>query len=165
MNLWESRYKSQALLTEEALLSAVCYAHLNPVRAAMAETPEASDYTSIKERIKPQFNLVQAISEQVEQGVLCRFDLPLKPLLAFEGATTDGDQQGLLFSYSDYLNLVDFTGRTVKQNKRGAIPNHLPPILERLQIPIENWLINSTQFEAYYRANFSQRPPPHRKTA
>jgi len=37
---WESRYKSQALLDEGALMACLAYVELNPIRAGMALTPE-----------------------------------------------------------------------------------------------------------------------------
>jgi len=67
-HFWQSRFKSQALLTEEALLSAMSYVDLNPVRAAISETPETSDHTSIKERIHSVFNCENAIQEQINQA-------------------------------------------------------------------------------------------------
>jgi hypothetical protein len=48
---WEGRYKAQRILDEAGLLACSMYVDLNPVRAAMAETPETSQYTSAYDRI------------------------------------------------------------------------------------------------------------------
>ena len=159
-HFWEGRYKSQPLLTEEALLACMAYVDLNPIRARMADTPETSDHTSIKERITPEFDLAAAVQEQITLGALLAFDLPLKPLLEFEGEVRDDEQHGILFSLEDYLHLVDATGRCVREGKRGSIPANLPPFLQRLTIDSDTWLSNATPFEALYRTRFSRSAKP-----
>ena len=156
-HFWESRYKSQALLTEEALLSCMAYVDLNPIRADMAKTPEDSKHTSIKERINPEFNLTSAIDSQKALLALQHFQSTVKPLAQFEGDIRNEEQQGILFSLEDYLTLVDMTGRTLREDKRGAISAHLPPILERLEINQEEWLNNATQFERLYHKKFARK--------
>ena len=156
-HFWESRYKSQALLTEEALLSCMAYVDLNPVRAGMAETPEDSEHTSIQERIKPAFNLAEAIQGQKEQEAVEHFPLALKPLLHFDGNINDQEQTGLPFSYTDYLNLVDFTGRAILPDKRGHINEEAQPILDRLGLSEKDWLTQASQFEDRYQQQFSRQ--------
>jgi hypothetical protein len=77
--------------------------------------------------------------------------------LNFEGNTTDAHQEGILFSLSDYLELVDTTGRIVREDKRGAIQLHLPPILDRLGIDRKTWINNATNFEKIYHQRFGRR--------
>ena len=52
---WESRFTSQALKSDEALLSCMTYVDLNPVRAGMADTPETSSHASLRERVYGEF--------------------------------------------------------------------------------------------------------------
>jgi REP element-mobilizing transposase RayT len=118
---WEGRFKSQALLDEAAILSCMAYVDLNPVRAKIADTPEESAFTSIYERIKQY----QKDQEQV------------KNLKSF---TESEEDDGLPFALKDYLQLVDWTGRIIKHNKRGSIATNAPPILARLNLSPEQYL-------------------------
>ncbi len=162
---WESRFNSQALKIEEALLSCLAYVDvdvdvdLNPIRVDMADSPQTSEYTCIKERIKPVFCLEEAVKSQTESGDLREFNTPLKPLLHFEGKVTNQPQTGILFTFQDYLELVDWTGRIIRSDKRGFIDGDLPPILKRLQISPEQWSINTTQFEAIHDRRFNRVAP------
>ena len=49
---WQSRYRAVRLLDEQALLACAAYVDLNPIRAAMAESLETSDFTSVQRRIQ-----------------------------------------------------------------------------------------------------------------
>ena len=49
---WQSPFRAVRLLDEAALLACAAYVDLNPIRAAMAETLEQSDYTSVQRRIQ-----------------------------------------------------------------------------------------------------------------
>jgi len=53
-------------------------------------------------------------------------------------------------SLDDYLRLLDWTGRQVRQGKRGAIPDCLEPILARLNIQTEAWLDTVGNFGRWF---------------
>ncbi len=118
---WEGRFKSQALLDEKALISCMAYVDLNPIRAGIASTPEASDFTSIQQRIK-----------QVAEPPQVSLDEEIPRLLGFSGKRYD--DLGLPCTLIDYVELVDWSGRAIRSDKIGSIQQDLPPILERLNI-------------------------------
>lgn len=51
-HFWESRFKSQAILDEQGLLTCMAYVDLNPVRAGRANDLDDSDFTSIQARLR-----------------------------------------------------------------------------------------------------------------
>ena len=50
-SFWEGRFKAQAITDEAGLLACSMYVDLNPIRAAMAATPEEALHTSAYDRI------------------------------------------------------------------------------------------------------------------
>jgi len=126
---WEGRFKSQALLDEGALLCAMAYVDLNPIRAGLALTPELSAFTSIQERILQLNNPSQKKSNRPPTWLM--------PFLANSNSFTL--QQAIPFKLDDYLVLLDTTGRLITDSKKAAIPQNLAPILERLQLTQRGW--------------------------
>jgi hypothetical protein len=49
-------------------------------------------------------------------------------------------RESIPFAFTDYLQLVDWTGRSIRADKRGAIDPSLPPILQRLNIDQDAWV-------------------------
>ncbi|WP_299585114.1 transposase [uncultured Microbulbifer sp.] len=131
---WEGRFKSQALLDEKALAACMAYVDLNPIRANMAKTPEDSDHTSIRQRIRA------AISGEQP-----------KSLLPFVGGERLNMPKGLPFQLDHYLELVDWSGRHLAPRKRGAIAENTPPILKRLGISPKHWLYLNHNFESRFK--------------
>jgi REP element-mobilizing transposase RayT len=142
---WEGRFKSQALLDEGAVLAAMAYVDLNPIRAKIAQTPEDSEFTSIYERIKE-------ISETIKQKKFSSEEIQMnQPTdLMRLGCFKSSDKASLPtidFSLMDYLELVDTTGRILRENKKGTIPNSLMPILFRLRLTPRGWFDMTTHLE------------------
>ena len=119
---WEGRFKCQALLDEAAILTAMAYIDLNPIRAGVASTPEDSEFTSVHQRI----HVMQGKSSK--GPTLRHFH------------ETGNKRDSIPFSQNDYLQLVDWTGRSIRGDKRGAIDHSLPPILLRLNIDKDAWI-------------------------
>jgi len=157
---WEGRFKSQALLDEKALLAAMAYVDLNPVRAGLAETPETSDYTSIQEHVgglpeevgsKAGLQETATVkgSEMTLDGERLRPEvetqaLPQAPLMPFDA--TAQISWAVPFAFEDYLELVDWMGRALRADKPGYIKAQVPKILVRLGIDGERFIGYAERF-------------------
>jgi putative transposase len=149
---WEGRFKSQALLDDAALLTCMSYVDLNPIRAKIADRPEESDFTSIQKRIRHY-------QKTAKQTGNCEEAATTAPthLLPFIGSEHQEKPKGLNFSLPDYLELTDWAGRAIREDKSGTIPTELAPILERLNIAPEAWIDSVKNYGKNYNTVIGAR--------
>jgi hypothetical protein len=168
---WEGRYRAQLILDEPSLLACAAYVDLNPVRAAMADSPEASDFTGAQDRID---DLRQRESDsesthdwersrrRVKSGWLSPVEIDERKDdtgVDLEPTNRRASRKGFLsISLTKYLELLDWTGRQVRADKRGSIPAHLAPILERLGIDVSGWCDLVVRFGKLFRRAAGTRP-------
>ena len=115
--------------------------HLNPIRAKLAETPETSDFTAVRRRIvHAQQAAIPNHPRQQANG-----------LMPFAGNPREHMPAGLPFRLTDYLELLDWTGRQLREGKRGSIDSTLPTILGRLDIAPDQWHHLATHFENRFK--------------
>ena len=142
---WEGRFKSQALLDEGALLTCMTYVDLNPIRAGMCEKPEDSDFTSIQERIHQYWSKTQQKPKKVAQYQEQQASPLGKGMVKF-ALKSSNDQLELPISRKEYFELLDWTGRILRHNKKGKIPDKLKPILQRLDLNETEWIASLKNF-------------------
>ncbi len=152
---------------------------LNPTRAGLCDTPEGSDFTSVRQRMfgvagaarddasavaegqegrsglsKPLPDLVPELSRADSNGGPDAVEpLPppnLPPLAEFVGSSAELSEVGLPFALADYLLLVDWTGRTLRADKCGAIPAGTAPVLQRLGVEAETWIETVRHFRGKF---------------
>jgi len=144
---FEGRFKSIAILDEQSPLPVCAYIDLNPVSAGIAETPEASHHTSIKQRVDhaTSHNRIDDV-QSAKQGsvvaskVACHLEdgLWLIPIEDLRGI--DSNREGMLngFTLGNYLMLVQCTGRIVR-NGKVSISSDLADIFDRIGTTAERW--------------------------
>jgi hypothetical protein len=155
---WQGRFKAVKLCDEAAILACCVYVDLNPIRAGIARTPEASNFTSAQRRIQALFDRepMTEVDPHASPTDSRQPDDWLTPLSLDEAAAPGpmpsrsasrcSDKGFLPVSVAEYLELLDWTGRQIVNGHRGAIPNHLAPILDRLGIRPDGWLNLSSEF-------------------
>ncbi len=127
------RFKCQALLDESALMACMAYVDLNPVRANMAKTPDKSEHTSLFHRVESAKHHTQP-----------------QTLMPFVGNLWKDIPKGLPFVLKDYIQLVDLTGRIIREDKSGYIEPSQPSILERIGIEESSWITLTAEFEQHF---------------
>ena len=129
---WEGRYKCQALLDEAAVLTCMSYVDLNPIRAGIAENLESSSHTSAVQRI-----------ERIRSN----------PAWAKESLTSinaSATPAYLPITTEDYLDLIDWTARLTRADKRGSVDATEPPILRKLGLSEHQWHQQMLGTETHY---------------
>jgi hypothetical protein len=151
-HFWEGRYKSIAILDQEALLATCAYVDLNPVAAGMAQVPEESDHTSIKARVQycreldQLDHLKQALAKTAQGGTLspsaaCQLEekVWLCPLTDVSAHTTAS--RGCMFgsfSLAQYLHLIDWTSRFAREGK-AHVNEQVGSMLKRFGTSADAW--------------------------
>jgi len=106
---WEGRFKCQALLDQQAVLSCMAYVDLNPVRAGMCETLRDSEHTSVRYRLE---SAQSAIAKALGKG---KQEEALKPVAGLDVDTLSD------LTESSYIELVRWTGLQAHPDKRGKL--------------------------------------------
>ncbi|MFN5436447.1 MAG: transposase [Planctomyces sp.] len=166
---WQARYRAVRLLDEIAILSCAAYVDLNPIRAAMAQTIDASDFTSAQKRLlaltvgsqnltHPESAAVEGrpvttprtLTKNYRSDVALRSSQHLAPVelserngLPGSDANRDGvrcSNKGFLpMSTTQYLSLLEWTARQRRVAKAGRTPKQIRRLFKLLEISADAW--------------------------
>jgi len=119
-HFWESRFKSQALLDEAAVLTCMAYVDLNPIRAKMSKTLQDSDHTSIQKRVE------KLTEEELKQSV--------------KALAGEVKNRTMVLNLKDYIELVEWSGKSIAYPNKAKMPAHIQSTLAHLNLQPNNWL-------------------------
>ncbi|MEM9072619.1 MAG: transposase [Myxococcota bacterium] len=121
---WEGRFTCQPLLDEAAVLTCMAYVDLNPGRAGLAKSLEKSKHTSIAKRIA-QLDAAEASGAQpVPKGLT-----PFADQVPARSRRITVPMQ-----YVDYLELLAWTGRSIRSRGPSGTLRHEPKLLRDLRL-------------------------------
>lgn len=160
---FQGRYRAVRILDEESLLACAAYVDLNPIRAALAETLETSEHTSVQRRIQAlqQSESSESSPSQSVDSFLSPITVDEKrdPLGACANQTRErcSDKGFLSMPIADYLELLDASGKVIRPDRSGYTPTDVAPIFERLKLDQEYWLLQVKEFGRLF-ANVAGKP-------
>ncbi|QDV71281.1 hypothetical protein Poly24_50160 [Rosistilla carotiformis] len=150
---WEARYKSIAMLDDQALLATSSYIDLNPLAAGKASAPEQGLHTSIHQRVA---HVCQKGEKEIERLRAARQGSVAASVVAGEmeqnlwlvpledrrciAAEAGGFREGMLESFplGSYLLLLDYTGRMYRDGKANMAAG-VEEIFVRLSTTHRQW--------------------------
>lgn len=150
---WQARFRAVRLLDETAILACAAYVDLNPIRAAIAETIEDSDFTSAQKRAsqlqsRGSGDVVRGSGtsgQKSKRGARHLSPVDLKERTAkvgpdvHQGGSRCSNKGFLPMPTAQYLELLDWTARRAVAGKSGATPKHVAPLMQRLGLTEDTW--------------------------
>ena len=132
---WEGRFKCQALLDDPAVLACMAYVDLNPIRAGLCDRLDESVHTSIPARV-----------------IQCEATTDPSPVLPPVAGVHGLD--GPALTLTDYLAVLEWTGRQLHPGKRGRITGPPPAAFAKATgVAPERWADRVSGIERdYWRA-------------
>ena len=170
---WSGRFKSKLSTTASSTLAVQTYIDLNPIRAEIADTPENSEYTSAYDRIhqdqdrkklkevfilhkknkkknqERNMNKTFTPEQKVDISLLFKNRNKAKWLSPFYKGENH-ENPFFRITQNEYLELLDWTGREIMADKKGAIPIHLKPIFARLEINHNQWIDSLKNYDKWF---------------
>ncbi len=143
---------------------------MNPIRAGISETPETSDFTSVKERIEDraaaaEVSTADARDVRIEQGDKAGWLAPIsleppRKEVREKATTRRASNKGCQsMTLDQYLKFLDWTGRQIRKDKTGQLPDEFAPILEPLECNAETGLDFVRNFRKRFRNEVESGKP------
>jgi REP element-mobilizing transposase RayT len=169
-SFFESRFKSQNLADDAAILTCMIYCDLNPIRAQIADSIETSFHTSgyvryqaemaknnllnakelIESQPKTKLNKLQK-KEIKKQKEIAKINNWLAPIEKLDLNLKDKKRTPILnITLNKYLELLDYTGREYHKDKPGIISGNIAPILDVMGLSQKQWFENLKNYGKWY---------------
>lgn len=160
---WEGRFKSQALLDEKALVTCMAYVDLNPVRAGLSDSLDASDFTSIQERLivhakkvkQRSYRQHRLLTRRNTKHLVGQSAMRQVQLQSLNNMPDTTEQNTLPITQQSYFDLLDTTCKALavardEQGKALHLLEDKQNVLEEFGISAVAWLNGVLEFHRYY---------------